>query len=58
MSKQPTRRKDAPKRRPGRPSSGRERYQVKILPAVADKLRRLGGGVLSDGIERAAERIE
>ena len=47
----------AAKRPRGRPSLSGEtgqRYQVTIPPTVADKLRRYGGGSLSQGIIRAA----
>lgn len=49
------------KRPRGRPSlSGEtgERYQVTIPPTVADKLRRLGDGSLSQGIIKAAAKVK
>lgn len=34
-----------------------ERYQVTIPPSVADKLRAYGGGSLSQGIVKAAQKL-
>ncbi len=34
-----------------------QRYQVTIPPTVADKLRKHGGGSLSQGIARAAAKF-
>lgn len=48
--------KQTPK--PGRPLLGRERrerYQVRLEPALADWLDKLGDGNRSAGIERAAK---
>lgn len=48
------------KRGRGRPplhGEAGERFQVTIPPAIADKLRRYGGGSLSAGIIKAAARI-
>lgn len=54
MSKRKPPRKDAP-RGPGRPPNGRQRRNIMIRPEVEQCLKRLGNGVLSDGIERAAQ---
>lgn len=53
----------APKRPRGRPpqsSTGEvgQRYQVYLLPSVADKLRQYGDGSLSQGIIRAAKKVK
>lgn len=53
--KRPRRRDES---RPGRPllgNSNRERYQVRLEPALADWLDALGDGNRSAGIERAAK---
>lgn len=50
----------APKRGRGRPSLSGEtgqRYQVHLPPTVADKLRKLGEGSLSQGIIKAAKKV-
>lgn len=51
------------KRGRGRPplsASGEtgERYQVHLPPTIADKLRTLGDGSLSQGIIKAAKKIK
>jgi hypothetical protein len=49
----------AAKRGRGRPSLTGEtgqRYQVTIPPSIADRLRKQGGGSLSQGIIRAAAK--
>lgn len=48
------------KRPRGRPSFTGEpgqRYQVHLPPSVADKLRKHGGGSLSQGIIKAAAKV-
>lgn len=43
----------------GRPllgSEAKQRYQVMLEPAVAEKLRKIGGDNLSAGIAKAAEK--
>lgn len=44
----------APKKKPGRKPKGGRVYSVKLTDAVADYYRRIGGGNLTLGIERAA----
>jgi hypothetical protein len=49
------------KRGRGRPSFTGEtgqRYQVTIPPTIADKLRALGAGSLSQGIIRASRKVK
>lgn len=48
-----------PRGRPPQSSTGEvgQRYQVYLLPSVADKLRQHGDGSLSQGIIRAAKRV-
>lgn len=50
----PKGKKRGPKKRPGRKPKGGGKYTVKLTDAVADRLRELGGGNLTLGIERAA----
>ncbi len=51
----------AKRRGPGRPLTGlerKERYQVKIEPRIAERIRRFGGDNLSRGIALLAEKIK
>lgn len=45
----------------GRPVAGgerKERYQVMLEPAVAERLRRLGDGNLSRGVALAVQKLK
>ena len=47
------------KRGPGRPLTGlqrKERYQIRLEPRIADKIRRYGGGSLTGGVLLLAEK--
>ncbi len=53
--------KMAKARGPGRPLTGlerKERFQVRLEPRIAEKIRRFGGDNLSRGIALLAERIK
>ena len=47
-----------PRGRPPIAGEAGQRYQVHLPPSVAEKLRRYGEGSLSQGIVRAAKRIQ
>lgn len=46
-----------PRGRPPIDGETGQRYQVYLLPSVAEKLRTLGGGSLSQGIVLAARQV-
>lgn len=48
--------KRPPKKRPGRKPKGGGKYTVKLTDDVAERLRKLGDGNLTRGIEIAAAR--
>jgi hypothetical protein len=53
-----TKKQKRPGGRPPIASNGElgERFQVRIPPSIAERLRKLGGGSLSQGIVKAAAR--